>query len=99
MQKRFPLAGGELLAVAGAASLVFTISKELGARGWVPVAIATSVFFAISCTWALSRLWQYEGNRFQLVQEKQSEPTLGPIADSCESILLAHLGTVVPLET
>jgi hypothetical protein len=98
MRKWFPLSASELFGITGCASLVFTIFKELGSSGRWAAVIAILIFVAISILWGIARLWQYEGNRFQLTMEKRGTEALTQITNSTELILVTHLGTLVPSE-
>ncbi len=98
MRKWFPLSASELIGITGCASLVFTIFKESGFSGRLAAFIAVLTFVTISILWGIARLWQYEGNRFQLTLEKKGAEALAQIINSTELILVTHLGTLVPSE-
>jgi hypothetical protein len=98
MRKWFPLSASELFGITGCASLVFTIFKESGSTGRIAAGIAVVTFVAISILWGIARLWQYEGNRFQLSMEKKEGEALTQIINATELILVTHFGTLVPSE-
>lgn len=96
MRKWFPLSASELFGITGCASLVFTIFKESGYNGRLAAGIAVITFVAISILWGIARLWQYEGNRFQLAMERKGGEALTQILNATELILVTHFGTLVP---
>jgi len=93
LEKAIPIGASELLGLAGASGLVYTLMQKVSAPEWACIATALVIFCLAAVFWAQVIHYRNASEKFHFVKDVAGEALIEDVREATECILVTHFST------